>query len=101
MIAMEVFIALHTNTPYAQLPSHAHSLLRQCATPELLGWLLESTVTLSCGEHPAQPVMTLAELICIATLLFTEMQARCPQQVHGNCSHEGVIRETRPQLHHG
>jgi hypothetical protein len=100
MIAMEVFIALHTNTPYAQLPPHAHSLLRQCANAELLGWLLESTVSLSCGEHP-QPVMSLAELICIATLLFTEMQARCPHHVDGNRSYDDVMWETWPQLHHG
>jgi hypothetical protein len=51
MIAMEVFISLYPDTPYAQLAPPVKALLQQCATPELLGWLLESTVAVSSGEH--------------------------------------------------
>jgi hypothetical protein len=55
MLATDVFSALYAGTQPADLPPLVRGLLKQCANEELLGWLLDSTVAVSCGEHPKPP----------------------------------------------
>jgi hypothetical protein len=50
MLAIRLFTSLHPNVRPEDLPPLERGLLQQCATAELLGWLLESAVIAPCGE---------------------------------------------------
>jgi hypothetical protein len=54
MLAMKLFTDLYHDIPSAtaeHAPPLARGLLQQCATGELLGWLLESTASQWGGER--------------------------------------------------
>jgi hypothetical protein len=50
MVAVHTFVALHPSLRYCDLPPLEMGLVKRCATPELLIWLLDSTMAVSCGE---------------------------------------------------
>jgi hypothetical protein len=52
MIAAKVFTSLHLSISCEDLPPLVKGLLQQCATAELLGWLLDCILLYSFGEPP-------------------------------------------------
>jgi hypothetical protein len=62
---MRLFTSLHPNVRPADLPALERGLLKQCATAELQGWLLESApVVTPCG---AQPQLCVADVTVTVT----------------------------------
>jgi hypothetical protein len=51
VLAAHVIAALIPTTHALEGSPLMRGLLKQCATAELLGWLLEATVTVSCCEY--------------------------------------------------
>jgi hypothetical protein len=77
MLVTSVFTSLHPTTPWADISPMVKGLVRQCVTPDVLGWMLEYTVTASCGECPCSDydresaTVTVTELLGRIMALFT------------------------------
>jgi hypothetical protein len=52
LVAAKVFASLHLSISCEDLPPLMKGLLQQCATAELLGWLLDCILSYSCGKPP-------------------------------------------------
>jgi hypothetical protein len=67
---MQVFMTMHNGLSLADLPPGSKGLLKQCATAELLAWLLESIPIVSCGacRIPGAGLHVVLDASCMCAL---------------------------------